>query len=238
MPKGPGGVILWGDPMQEPTTKRAVAFFDGQNLYRHAKEAFGYHHPNYDPTKLHHAICAAHGWKPFGIRFYTGTPSAAVSPMWHGFWSNKLLAMRRAGIYVYSRSIRYRTIDITLPDGTVYEVDLPQEKGVDVHLALDVLRLALSNQFDVAVIFSQDQDLSELVEEIQAITRNTGRWLKLVSAFPSGPKATTKRGIDKTEWFKMDQTFYDACLDPYDYRPKPPATPTPVKEAVRLKSRP
>lgn len=41
----------------EPSTKRAVAFFDGQNLFNHAKAAFGYDYPNYDPTKLFNAIC-------------------------------------------------------------------------------------------------------------------------------------------------------------------------------------
>jgi hypothetical protein len=53
-------------------------------------------------------VCAQQGWKPFGVRFYTGTPSATRSPMWHGFWSSKLLALRRAGVFVYSREIRYR----------------------------------------------------------------------------------------------------------------------------------
>ena len=47
---------------REPHVKRAVSFFDGQNLYRHAKDAFGHHHPNYDPIKLSKAICAACGW--------------------------------------------------------------------------------------------------------------------------------------------------------------------------------
>ncbi|MEW6743900.1 MAG: hypothetical protein AB1486_14190 [Planctomycetota bacterium] len=32
----------------EPTIKRAVAFFDGQNLYHASREAFGYTFPNYD----------------------------------------------------------------------------------------------------------------------------------------------------------------------------------------------
>jgi hypothetical protein len=32
----------------EPEPKRVVAFVDGQNLYRSAKTAFGYHHSNYD----------------------------------------------------------------------------------------------------------------------------------------------------------------------------------------------
>lgn len=31
---------------------RTVSFIDGQNLYRHAKTAFGHNHRNYDPIKL------------------------------------------------------------------------------------------------------------------------------------------------------------------------------------------
>ena len=57
----------------EPRVKRAVSFIDGQNLYRHAKSAFGHHHPNYDPIKLSEAVCAARGWTSHGVRFYTGT---------------------------------------------------------------------------------------------------------------------------------------------------------------------
>ena len=52
----------------------AMAFIDGQNLYQHAKDAFGHHHPNYDPVKLHAMVCAAKGWTPNLVRFYTGVP--------------------------------------------------------------------------------------------------------------------------------------------------------------------
>jgi NYN domain len=216
--------------MEEPAEKRAVAFFDGQNLYRHAKEAFGHHYPNYDPVKLFNAVCVHKGWKHFGVRFYTGTPTAIKSPMWHGFWSNKLLALRRAGVLVYSRPIRYREVEVQAPDGSFFIIDSPQEKGIDIRLALDVVRLALSKQFDVGVIFSQDQDLSELCDEIKEIGRSQDRWIKLACAFPVGPRATTARGIDKTDWVHMDQNFYDACLDPHDYRPaeyRSPRKPSP-----------
>jgi len=61
--------------MNFETTKNVMAFFDGQNLYQHAKEAFGHYHPNYDPLKLHKAVCAANGWRAKLTRFYTGVPS-------------------------------------------------------------------------------------------------------------------------------------------------------------------
>ena len=72
----------------EPDTKRAVSFIDGQNLFRHAKDAFGHYHPNYDPQKLSDAVCNAHGWINQGIRFYTGIPSAERDSMWHGYWTD------------------------------------------------------------------------------------------------------------------------------------------------------
>ena len=193
----------------EPRIKRAVSFIDGQNLYRHAKDAFGHHHPNYDPRKLADAVCADRGWINHGVCFYTGVPSAARSPMWHVYWSRRLTAMRRAGVVVTSRTLRYRVERVRLPDGTVHEVPVEREKGIDLRLGLDV-----------AIVFSQDQDLAEVAREVRDISRSAERWLKVVSAFPYGANATSTRGIDRTDWFRMDREFYDACLDPRDYRPR------------------
>ena len=59
--KGPGGVICARVMPEEPRTKRAVFFIDGQNLFRRAKDAFGHHHPNYDPVSLTAAVWVANG---------------------------------------------------------------------------------------------------------------------------------------------------------------------------------
>ena len=56
-----------------PNPKRAVAFFDGQNLFHGAKAAFGYTFPNYDPLALAKAVCERQGWECVGTRFYTGS---------------------------------------------------------------------------------------------------------------------------------------------------------------------
>jgi hypothetical protein len=93
-------------------------------------------------------------------------------------------------------------------------------KRIDVRLALDVVRLAREKQFDVAVIFGQDQDLSEVVREVKNISADQGRWIRMICAFPAGPSASSSRSIDGAQWFKMDRSFYDACLDPHNYRPK------------------
>ena len=192
---------------EEPKEKRAVSFFDGQNLFRHAKDAFGHHHPNYDPVRLAAAVCAASGWVAAGVRFYTGVPDAARSPMWHGYWTRRLTAMRRAGVTVTARKLRYRVERVRLPDGSVYDVPVQREKGIDLRLGLDVVRMARNGEFDVAVVFSQDQDLAEVAREVREIARARGCWLKIVSAFPYGGGATSRRGIDGTDWFRMDRAF-------------------------------
>ena len=139
--------------------------------------------------------------------------------MWHGYWSRRLNAMKRAGIVVTARTLRYRVERVRLSDGSVHEIPVGREKGIDLRLGLDVVRMARNAELDVAVIFSQDQDLAEVGREVRDVGSSKRRWLKVVSAFPHGPAATSKRGIDRTDWFPMSQSFYDECLDPRDYRP-------------------
>ncbi len=95
-----------------------------------------------------------------------------------------------------------------------------REKGIDVRIALDIVRTARLNLFDVALVFSQDQDLSEVADEIREIAKSQDRWIKMTSAFPFSPTLKNKRGINNTDWIKIDKQTYDACIDPHDYRPK------------------
>ena len=205
--------------MDEPAVKRAVSFFDGQNLFRRAMAAFGHYHPNYDPKKLTDAVCQARGWENHGVRFYTGVPSRRRDPTWYGYWERRSLSMRHTGITVVTRPLRYQVENILLPDGTMREIVTSQEKGIDLRIGLDVVRMAHLGQVDVALIFSQDQDLAEVADEIREISHSENRWLKVASAFPVSPLVPRARGINKTDWFPMAQTFYNACLDTWDYRP-------------------
>lgn len=205
----------------EPTLKRASAFIDGQNLFHACKDAFGYTYPNYDVQALASAICRLHGWDLSSVYFCTGYPSSSDDTLWHGFWQNKLLAMSRSGIVTFSRQLRYRNEIIKLKDGTEHTILVGREKGIDVRLALDVIRSALRNEYDVALIFSQDQDLSEVADEIRAISGERNRWIKVASAFPTSPTIANGRGINKTDWIKISKQLYDSCIDVRDYRVKP-----------------
>lgn len=81
----------------EPSAKRTIAFFDGQNLYHAARHAFGYAYPNYDPLALASAISKVQGWDLAEVRFYTGVPDREDNPFWRHFWTNKLAHLGRRG---------------------------------------------------------------------------------------------------------------------------------------------
>lgn len=61
---------------------------------------------------------------------------------------------------------------ITLPNGATHSILVGEEKGVDVRIALDIVRMAHRGDYDVALVFSQDQDLSEVAEEVRAIAKD------------------------------------------------------------------
>ncbi len=225
--KASGGVtFLRGySVLPEPAIKRARAYIDGQNLFHAAKEAFGYSYPNYDIKELVSNICQNMGWHLDKIQFYTGIPDSADNAFWNHFWTLKLMVMGKQGIKVFSRSLRYRNETVKLPDGSDHTFLVGQEKGVDIRIALDIVRAVRLNECDVAIVFSQDQDLSEVADEVRIVAGEHGRWVKIASAFPFSPTTRNKRGINNTDWIRIDRVTYDACIDPHDYRPKKSATP-------------
>lgn len=212
---------------QEPEVKRALVYFDGQNLFNAAKEAFdefeGFHFPSYDPIKLSEYVCRIQGWRLDGIFFYTGIPDETDRR--RRWWLRKLQVMGSREVKTFSRTLRYREQEVLAGDRVV-RARVGREKGIDVRLALDMVRHALENRFDVAVIFSQDQDLSEAVQDIHLIAEQQGRWIKVASAFPVGNASVSpvtgrernERGIKGTRIIRIPKRVYDTCLDPRDYR--------------------
>jgi uncharacterized LabA/DUF88 family protein len=203
----------------KPTTKRAVAFIDGQNLFHSVREAFGYTYPNYDPVALATRICADRRWSLVQARFYTGIPDIRDNAHWNRFWIAKLGAMGHRGVHVFSRPLRYRNKWIKIGNQE-HTIRVGEEKGIDVRIALDVVRMAYRNEYDVALVFSQDQDLSEVADDIRLIGRDQNRWIKMASAFPVSLARKDPRGVNKTDWIQIDKAMYDTCIDPRDYRAK------------------
>jgi hypothetical protein len=89
--------------------------------------------------------------------------------------------------------------------------------------------LAFEGKFDVALLFSQDNDLSEVAEDLRQIARREQRWLKIASAFPISASSRNRRGIDRTDWIPIERALFDECLDPSDYT----SVWNPATEALR-----
>jgi len=191
-------------------------------------------------------MCAEQGWRCQQVRFYTGVPKLADNPFWHNFWAAKRRFLSRdRRVYVFTRDTHYRDklisfvddadritlsdgfplpagTQLFLPSGKVipgeFWVRTGEEKGIDVRIALDMIRLTYRNEFDVGILFSQDQDLSEAVSEVRQIAKDQQRQIEMFCAFPRSENTTNPHPIRGTTAFEIDRTFYDACLDPSNYR--------------------
>ncbi len=174
---------------------RTIVLIDGQNLYHMARRAWSSGQRS-SPGRI-----------LTETRFYTGVPNPATNSsqlFWHGFWSNKIRYLRSRGVYVYRGRVNAGG----------------QEKGVDVSLALDLVRATYEQQYEVAIIVSQDWDFGPAVRLAKEIAQAQGRRLAFESCFPVGPGSLSRRGVPGTTWVPIDRATYDACRDLTDYRPR------------------
>lgn len=190
--------------------KRTIVFFDGQNLYHGAKDAWRaadprvsspYSWPSYDVEKIAALLVAKDANRTLSeIRFYTGVPSANSNRLWNGFWNNKLRGLMAKRIHVYRGRIN--------PGG--------QEKGVDVSLAIDLIKLTYEKAYDLGIIVSQDWDFGPAVKLAYEIAQSQGRRVHFESAFANNPR--NDRGVPGTTWVKIEKAEYDSCYDTTEYR--------------------
>jgi uncharacterized LabA/DUF88 family protein len=195
-----------------PDKKKVSTFFDCQNLFKTVKSIWGYSFPNFDPIKLSQKIVSLHRenrWILTKIHLYTGIHEKTRNPEWHNFWSQKLLShkMRDPRVSTFTSPLRYTN-------------GVPREKGIDIRIALDLVKTVRKDESDVVVIFSQDSDFTEVAREIREIAKERNRWIKIASAFPYDA-SKNRIGIESTDWIRISKEDYDSCIDPADYRIKP-----------------
>jgi len=197
---------------------RVAVFIDAQNLYKRARGAFGaratdgtIQEPSIfgqiKPMELGQLICDR---PPPGytrelkqVRVYTGRPDSTKQPKGYGANLAQCSAWEKAGVFVTWRTLRYHD----------WPTSKPEEKGIDVALAIDVVRLAIEGEYDIGVVCSSDTDLRPALEYVH-------------NKFPSLPKVEVmcwtggKRlsvpGINL--WCHMvNRADFDAISDNTDY---------------------
>jgi uncharacterized LabA/DUF88 family protein len=197
---------------------RVTLFIDHHNTYKGARESF---FPNQhlhftdgqiDPIALGQLLCDR---PPPGfervlheVRIYTGRPDATREPKSYGPHMRQMAKLEKAGVRVFAHPLRYPP---TFPD------EPPKEKGVDVHLAIDVVRLAIEGEYDVGIVLSTDTDLRPAVEYV------TNKYDPVprveVAAWSS---ATSNRRIpvsaSRPVWCHyLKKPDYESVHDPTDY---------------------
>jgi len=196
--------------------ERVILFIDGQNMYMSARRAFfGPNDPGragqFDPLAMGKRICArapaAQPRRLMDVRVYTGRPNPNKQRRMYAAHMKQCAAWKAAGVSVIARPLRY-------PPG--FPVQKPEEKGIDVQLALDFVALAMDGLYDVGILASTDTDLKPALEMVIArfnpIRRvEVAAWRSPTqNAWLSLPGGNCSCHF----WQRVD---YDAVEDPRDY---------------------
>lgn len=146
-------------------SKRVVLFIDYQNTYRSARAVYhndtGPHmYGQIDPLALGNLLVnrSPYDRTLVGVMIYRGLPSSKHDRKAYGAARAQNATWERDPLVkVRKRPLRYP------PD---YPTSPPEEKGVDVTLAVDFVMGAAKGTYDVGVIMSLDTDLRPAVDTV------------------------------------------------------------------------
>lgn len=175
---------------------RVVVFLDYQNVYRGARRAFHaetdpHWQGQIDPLELaqHLAQDSPFDRELAGVRIYRGQPDATKDPRGYGACRRQIAAWTASPLVdVTLRTLRY-------PYGwpTTHQTgEKPQEKGIDVALAMDFAIMAVRGDYDVGILMSTDTDLKPTLEFVAGLTNAVGRPRAEVAAW-SAPEMINRR---------------------------------------------
>lgn len=160
---------------------RVVVFIDGQNTYLRLLETYtDLPRPmRYDVVKLANLVVGLATDRALtGIRFYTGIQNSAEDPKGYAGKQKYLAGLQSNGVVVKQHTMKYgdewRMERVQPVPNTCCQPRFglkreAREKGIDILLALDLVLMANTNDYDTAVILSQDTDLDVAVNAAQKI---------------------------------------------------------------------
>ncbi len=141
------------------------------------------------------------------VRVYTGQPDSTKQPKGYGASRKQYQFWRRRGVEVVSRPLRYPRD---------FPAERPHEKGVDVALAIDFIRLAIEGAYDVGFIASTDTDLIPAIDFV--IERYQGAPKVEVTAWTGAGRRPRLSSAIRPIWCHwLNRDDYDAIHDFTDY---------------------
>jgi uncharacterized LabA/DUF88 family protein len=223
---------------------RVMVFIDGQNLYQGCRRNFG--HPLCHPHLLAQHLAGPRTNKRLACRFYTGRPSPAkpgeAKKAKH--LDRRLDCIAKTGVTVITRPLRYHWdwghraklpkpgpgVPPQIVEMTPWE--RPQEKGIDLVLALDVVEFVLTDACDVAIIVSLDRDLYEIPQALANLKSFVPRPVRLEAAVPVPDRKNPKTLPRFSYTHQITSTVFETIRDDTNYsvpdanwsEPTPPVT--------------
>lgn len=203
--------------MTQLEVARVALFVDGQNCYRGARRAYcGDAAParcgQVYPHMLGQHLCERSDVRRslVAVRIYRGLPSRVRDPKGYSAAQRQVAAWRRQPLVdAWTRPLSYAS------DGTA------REKGVDTKLAVDMVLMAQRNEFDVAVLVSDDTDFVPALEAVVEIKRSiaaceVATWMPPHDRRPPAPRIRGKQ----VRLHALREHDYRALEDRTDYSRK------------------
>lgn len=205
---------------EEPTRpQRVVVFIDDANVYNDARRCF---HDQAAPSTagrvwpMRFARELVHR-EPLGtaddrdlkeVRVYTGMPNSTKQSQNYAAARRHIAAWRNAGATVIARPLRYPN---DWPNGS------PEQKGVDVQIAIDMVLMAIQDELDVAILASTDTDLKPALEAFFILSFGRAKRVE-VAAWRKGGFAKRLSVSGEHVWCHyLDEATYQSLRDYRDY---------------------
>lgn len=193
-----------------------MVFIDYQNVYKGAREAFGKTNApgvygQIDPQRLGQEVVNRYEDRALEqVRVYRGRPSQLRDPYGYAASQRQLAAWQRMpDVKPVIRDLRY-------PPGWPDCADRPQEKGIDVALAVDFVRLAIQGRYDIGVIFSADTDLKPAMESVLSLDNPPK--VEVAAWGSTGGHASRLRLPDRSVWCQyFGISDYESIRDTVNY---------------------
>jgi uncharacterized LabA/DUF88 family protein len=199
---------------------KVAVYIDWQNVYNAARRAFGLteslaEEGQISPYRVAQVLAAGNGRGKGGdlvrVEIHRGLPSASKDPVGYGANRRQSAAWMRENQEIVIPRLRPLRYPRDYPE------EPPEEKGIDVQLALAAVEHTTSRPplCDVAVIFSHDTDLIPVVQTICRLTSaahvETASW---VSATHSARLRVPGVRVFHHE---LSRDIYEDVRDPVNY---------------------
>lgn len=193
---------------------RVSVFIDWQNCYRSARDAFGFGggkrgaiRPLMLARRLAGDRLSAQGTGELtSLKIYSGQASQKRNAKTYAANRRQFQSWRNSSEVV---DVVTRTLDYSLGD--------PREKGIDVKLAVDLVRAALvDDDHDVAIVVSADTDL---LPALELVVEERGPAAVEVATWEGPYWAPSPLGLagETIRQHRLNQNVFDLAEDTRDY---------------------